>query len=355
MTCRRLRFAISGMMLVSALSRPALAQVNLTGIFSFTGIPDLCQSMTVTQDGVALTLFLDCAFMDLGATGIIDPVTGELTAGGGCIVGPLVGTSLLTGTAALDSSAFSGTITCPPALPGTWDYTAVRTCPDGTLDAGEECDDGNFVPDDGCSNLCVGAPVMCDDDDPCTRSVLDPMAGCLHLDMPQTGCRAAGKSQLRLKRLATDAAGLTWKWLKGAATTQAEFGVPTGTDAFTLCIYAGSAGASVWRADVPPDANAWRAISDKGWKYKDRAATADGVQAIVLKAGADGKAKAIVKGRGPALPDPAPGTLPVAADGFPVTVQLFNGSSNQCWTSVFEAADVKANGETLFKATTLSP
>ena len=32
-----------------------------------------------------------------------------------------------------------------------------------------------------------------------------------------------------------------WKWIKGAATTIAEFGLPTGTTAYTLCLYAGTA------------------------------------------------------------------------------------------------------------------
>lgn len=45
---------------------------------------------------------------------------------------------------------------------------AKSACPDGVLDAGEECDDNAGVPGDGCTNCkidtgytCAGAPSVC--------------------------------------------------------------------------------------------------------------------------------------------------------------------------------------------------
>ena len=40
-------------------------------------------------------------------------------------------------------------------VPGVWQYLLVDTCGDGVTGACEECDDGNAVDDDGCTNLCT--------------------------------------------------------------------------------------------------------------------------------------------------------------------------------------------------------
>jgi hypothetical protein len=56
------------------------------------------------------------------------------------------------------------------------------------------------------------------------------------------------------------------------------------------------------------------------------------------------KAKALVKGKGAGLPDPA---LPLA---LPVTAQLFNGESGICWGASYDAPDLKKSTGELFKA-----
>ena len=354
----RLQLAAGSLALfLVAAAAPAPAQIDLTGIFSIQStLPDVCRA-TVQQDGFSIVLVFQCVFLQAGATGSIDPMTGVFTASGGCTVGPLFGTFTISGTAAPDSSSFAGTFSCPPAVPiPSVAYTATRTCPNGMPNSGEACDDGNMVDDDACSNVCQVGSMPCDDDDPCTRSVVDPMQGCIHIPAPQTGCRTAGKSSLLLKDDATDAKDkLVWKWTKGAATTLAELGTPTGTTGYTLCIYAGSANALVAKATVPPDPVKWQPVSDVGWKYKDPAATADGVQKVLLKSGAAGKAKELLKGKGSALPDLPPGTLPVAVDGFPVVAQLFNNETNLCWEGRFDAADVKSNTAAQFKAKHQAP
>jgi len=68
---------------------------------------------------------------------------------------------------------------------------AAPRCGDGHLDAGEECDDGNLVNDDGCTNTCklpvcgdgiVQAGEQCDDgnavnNDGCTNTCRLPACG----------------------------------------------------------------------------------------------------------------------------------------------------------------------------------
>jgi hypothetical protein len=56
---------------------------------------------------------------------------------------------------------------------------------------------------------------------------------------PQMGCRAAGKSVLRIHSGA-GSEKLVWKWLKGVATSQMEFADPTATTDYALCLYDGS-------------------------------------------------------------------------------------------------------------------
>jgi hypothetical protein len=74
-----------------------------------------------------------------------------------------------------------------------------------------------------------------------------------------------------------------WKWIRGEPTSQTEFGDPTGAAEYTLCVYAGTTGALVADAAIPPDPVKWAPIGTKGYRYKDKAGTADGIQRMVLK------------------------------------------------------------------------
>ena len=137
---------------------------------------------------------------------------------------------------------------------------------------------------------------------------------------------------------------LIWKWLKGDATTQADFGVPTGTTAYTLCLYAGTTSAALGSADIPAGAN-WAPISDQGYKLNDPSGTPDGIEKAILKGGAAGRAKVQVKGKGANLPDVLTGVLPL-----PVTAQLVNDTNTVCFEGQYDTADVQKNDGTQFKA-----
>jgi hypothetical protein len=298
MSLRRLAgIAALGLLLLVA-NRPVRAQVDLTGLFQlqFTTLPDVCL-VTATQTGTALDLLLQCIFIQAGMLGTIDPATGVFAGTGGCMVGPgLFGTLQMDGSATSDSSTFTGGFTCPPAVPGgPYPYIAKRLCPAA----------------------------------------------------PAPGCRDAGKSLLLLKNETDNTKDkLLWKWLKGAATTQDDFGVPTDTTGYTLCLYAGSVAA---RAIVPPSASRWRPIGSRGWKYDDTVGAADGITKLLLKGGVAGKAKIVMKGKRASLP-PLTALLPVAEDEFPLTVQLTRNTTNMCWESTFEAGDVQTNTAERFQA-----
>ena len=188
----------------------------------------------------------------------------------------------------------------------------VPMCGDGTVDPGEECDDGNALDGDCCSSTC---------------------------QFP-SGCATAAKSILLLNNDAGDDAKdkLTWKWLKGSAIMLGDLADPTSTD-YVLCLRAGAGVASV----VIPGGSSWQPAGSTGFKFKDPSGVPSGALKAILKSGAAGKSKAMVKGKGTNLPDTLTGMLP-----FPVTVQLVNSANNTCFQSVFNSAST--NDGTQFKA-----
>lgn len=162
---------------------------------------------------------------------------------------------------------------------------------------------------------------------------------------PVAGCRTAQKSLLLIKNGSPDTKDkLIWKWIKGQNTSQADFGNPTVGASYALCIYAGDpVQTRIAEALVAPGIG-WAQLSSKGYKFLDKAGSQDGIQKIVVKGGIAGKAKALVKGKGPNLSDPTP---PLQ---LPVTVQLINSDSGICWESTFATlADVKKNVSGQFK------
>jgi hypothetical protein len=157
--------------------------------------------------------------------------------------------------------------------------------------------------------------------------------------VPSIACRppaVSGKARLQLRNTSPDTKDrLQWKWLKGTATAKADFGNPTATTGYALCVYDGNsnlianatmpAGGSCNAASPRP---CWRENA-RGYRYVDKDLTPSGIQQLVLKAGPDGKAQIGLKGKGVLLPDPA---LPIS--DLPVTVQLVS-SAGQCWTATY--------------------
>ncbi len=178
-------------------------------------------------------------------------------------------------------------------------------------------------------------------------AAVDAIAITVHYSLcaaaPVVGCRTAQKSILLLKDTGTDAKDkLVWKWIKGQNTSQADFGNPTVSARYALCLYENGT-APLAQALVEPGIG-WSQLSAKGWKFLNKAGSQDGMQKIVLKGATGGKAKALVKGKGVNLPDPGP---PVT---LPVVVQLVNSETGICWESTFSTlADVKKNVTGQFK------
>jgi len=208
-------------------------------------------------------------------------------------------------------------------------------CGDGSIVPPEECDPGS-VP-----TGCGGATPICDVAT-CQCKPEGPGPGQCG-SAPASGCRSAGKSLLLIKNNATDDTKdkLVWKWLKGPETSLEDLGVPTGTTNYTLCLYAGTNSATV---ALPAGSN-WQTAGSKGYKFNDPSGTPDGAQKALLKSGATGKAKALVKGKGTNLPDTLVPALPL-----PVTVQLVNDTNSTCFEATYNTT-IK-NDAKQFKAKT---
>jgi len=254
-----------------------------------------------------------------------------------------------------------------PTVSGMADLASQLACGDGVIDPGEDCDDGNLTNGDGCSEdcaaepcfTCTGTPSACTqlpDDIACDPGTLCKInnrcsAGvCVGDAIPVPGCRvpvAPRKAALLIKdKTPNKKDRLVWKWVKGQATAIGDFGTPGTTTDYELCIY-NNAPSLVARFRVPAGGTCagrpcWL-TSVKKDKYNDKDLTPDGVQKLQLKPGAvNGKAKALLKGKGGHLPLP---NLPIT--NLPVTVQLKSGTG-ECWSAVYSTP--KKNQFDQFKA-----
>jgi hypothetical protein len=141
---------------------------------------------------------------------------------------------------------------------------------------------------------------------------------------------------------------LTWKWTKGAATSNGDFGLPTGTTAYTLCLFAGTTNALIGGADIPASAQKWQSTA-RGFTYKDATGTPAGISKVVLLSGAANKSKVLVKGKGANV------SVDTPAYDLPLLVQLSNSTNDVCWSASFDAAAVIRNESGAFKAKFKTP
>ena len=152
------------------------------------------------------------------------------------------------------------------------------------------------------------------------------------------------KAKILLKDHATDDGKdlLVWKWLKGAATTKDEFGDPVNSHTYELCLYDATGLIGSGTAEAGAE---WKETG-KGFKFKDSGLDPDGLQKVLLKEGADEKAKIVVKGKGLNLDMP---NLSILAS--PLTVQLKRSGSSVCWGAVFSFPPATKNEADQFKDT----
>ncbi len=259
---------------------------------------------------------------------------------------------------------------CPGLCGGGGACLCPAVCGDGFIQAGEQCDDAGTLNGDCCSSSCqfetlgascsdgdacngleacdgagvcvVGVSVECDDGDPCTQdSCVASTGSCVNDASPATTCVIGTVAGLQIKdKITKPKDQLKWKLSRGASFGQGALGDPSTTATYTVCVYDSSAGVAslATSLSIPPSAK-WQSKSPKGWQYKDKSGTFDGVQKIKLKTGSAGKTKVQLIAKGGSLPTPIPFSSSAFFEQSPdVTVQMFNSDTSTCWSSSFATA-----------------
>jgi len=151
-------------------------------------------------------------------------------------------------------------------------------------------------------------------------------------------CRATiapGKSSFTLKDRTPDTADrLVWKWA-GETTPKADYGNPTTTDDYALCLYDAGALVASATADAGGTCAGRPCWSEKptSFGYRDRDLLPTGTQSVTLKEGlADGKTRIAFKGKGGPLTIPLPGSF-----AGPIAVRLHRSGAPTCWGADFSA------------------
>jgi hypothetical protein len=163
--------------------------------------------------------------------------------------------------------------------------------------------------------------------------------------LPLSGCKqptVANKALLLIKNQGGAGDKLVWKWVKGDATAPIDFGDPINATGYTLCLYdtIGGTPTLALTASVPAggscDGKPCWSVIDSGFKYKDPSAANAGIKNVLLKSGAAGKAKIVVKGKDANLDTPS---LPLAQDAQ-IVVQLKN-QAGVCWEARYSPPATK--------------
>ena len=247
-----------------------------------------------------------------------DPcATGKTCTGGVCTNG----TPLSAGTTCLDS--------IPPCVDFQCD--GAGSCQ--PVFTTSPCDDGDpCTTADTCSDgFCTGGPAF--DCGPCQTCF--SFEGCIPTPAQVCDTPAAPTAILSLVEGASPAnTRLKWKW-RGPSIDVFDFGDPRGTTSYDLCMYdhdpsSPSGLRVILEASVPPG-NKWIPGST-GYRYSDPTLAADGMQSIVLKSGAAGKAKISLRAKGANL---GAANLPAFA---PVAVQV-KASGGACWGANYAAPE----------------
>jgi len=159
---------------------------------------------------------------------------------------------------------------------------------------------------------------------------------------PIQGCRKPARSQkssLTLKDRTPDSSDhLVWKWNFGTATTMADYGDPTASTNYQLCVFDAN-GKTIARAGAPPGRGWRRQNTQFSYRSADHPVSGKGSSfKLRLRQGPTGRARIIAQANGVAVDmQPLPATQPVV-------VQLKNNDNPPlCWEATF-SAPARRNG-----------
>jgi hypothetical protein len=216
------------------------------------------------------------------------------------------------------------------------DCPAGSTCDPAPIVIAEEVadrdDDG--IPDDRDNCPSIPNANQRDSDDDGTGDACEPI-GCPAT--PRNGCRHSvqpGVGRLVLRNnYRNESDRLLWQWRRGEETLKADFGAPLTTTDYSFCLYDadGLLSAAHAQAGALCKGKPCWLEGTNGFRSRKRPQTPDGSFTVRMTAGAEGKSKLQVKGRGSFLTMPELTSL-----ASPLTAQLAS-SEGICWESVYSA------------------
>jgi len=363
--------------LTGAVSLPTGTIDTTSGAFSLSGSSEtFCPALSITgtaaADGLTFSGTLSCTGGPLPITGAVLGSrcgNGFLDPGEQCDDGNLDNGDCCDAACQYDGP---GSFCSPDANPCTNDVCngsggCVHPNNTNPCDDGSDCTTGDVCGGGSCHGAFVAGGTTCDDFDPCTvgdqcdgAGTCAPGTGtfdcgaCMEC-VGGFGCSAVGLIPSSCKTPVVPVALLTltdrpvdsqdkagWTWTKGQATSVFDFGDPRAATGYKLCIYDQFYGdgydRAILAAEIPAGGSCdgkpcWQG-TNTGFKYKNKSGTPDGIQAIVLKAGPDGKAKITVKGKGDHLQMPS---LPLDMTISPLLVQV-QAANGQCWQAQYVSA-----------------
>ena len=234
------------------------------------------------------------------------------------------------GAACDDQNACTGNDTCQSGI-----CTGTLIADDTPCDDGNECTVGDSCQNGSCRGAGVADGTPCNDGNPCSRPDTCQSGVCTG-NSPALDCKqrfTPGRGVFALNERSSDGRGsVSWMWMSGSATAKAEFGDPTSTSDYDLCVYDERAGVTtqIMHQHIPSGSN-WKSFG-RGFRYHDRKLRNSGISALTLTAGGDGRAHIGLRGRSHRVNRLL---LPLALQNA-VTVQLLD--ENTCWEGRYSNA-----------------
>lgn len=202
---------------------------------------------------------------------------------------------------------------------------------DPTADFGSPCDGGHRR-----TGRAPGLAVRCMPQALMLGFLLLPMRGDAAScpTEPALDCRRATQSRLTARGSGGAGETMRWRWSDFESTQPANFGDPAATTGYALCGYAGSHSALAFEVSIPAGSSAWQS-RPWGYRYQDRAGTVSGIRSVIMKTGASGRTRIVVRGRGRGLP-------PLPLDpSLPLRLQFVGDETGTCWEDAYDGADVR--------------
>src|SRR5262245_31734323 len=167
---------------------------------------------------------------------------------------------------------------------------------------------------------------------------------------PKAGCQNPSGPQKRRLRINAKRRLIVWKWRSDVTIPLADFGDPTTSTTYSLCIYTGPTQQFLLELRAPAAAicdgkPCWKPKGpggSKGFRYRDHAKSNDGIGALKLRTKPMLLADLLVRAGGMGAPIPM---LPLTE---PVLAQMVKSDGPECWQTNYSSPAIK-NNTTVYK------